>query len=777
MATPLLAAVDAATPLAAALAYAAVGWRVVPIGRGSKAPRIRAWNTAGSTNPDTIRAWWTDDPDCGVGIVCGPSSGIFVVDVDEHGPISGADTLADLQATYGRLPECPTVITGGGGLHLYFAYPPGTMITNDAGRRLGPGLDVRAEGGQVVAPPSRHPNGRLYEWEASSLPALDLIEQAAGRLVPPSAPVWLVELLTARPARQPPVEAPKARSGRPGDDWEATKGWPELLGASGATYLGERIDHRTGTSYQLWARPGVDHPSATVGYGGSDVLKVFTTNWEGLDPDATYTRFGFYAAMNHAGDHAAAARALAQQGYGSPSLDSLAASGAVPGSRGPTTPAPGATMRLVAAASIRIDRARWVWNQRIPIGGVTLMAGREGMGKTAFACWAAAQLTAGRLPGEWHGEHRSVVYVGHEDDRSSVLVPRLTAAGADLDRFQFVDIDTRAFTVAQDVDELAAALADLSVGLVVIDPLDSHLGAGIDTHKKAEVQATIEALARLAQKLRCGVLGIGHLNKAPIRDLLAKVVGSVGFTTSVRSVLAVGEHPEIETEAICVVAKANMTDRHAVPAIHFRVVEGLVPHPDGGIAITTARVEIVREQQGIRPDAVLGASAEDRSEFQHAQMVIRGNLSGGAHMRSRDLAEAAREIYGVSARTLHRARKSLGVEAYQKDREWWLRIPGADGQPPQVAKSGEWQAEGVGNLNPADWQPDSDGQTTQAAIRGIWQPEPTDDASAQLTPHESQVVNPSSLGNLTDDQLDAEASRDGHDIFVAGDPTATERDQ
>lgn len=302
-----------ADPLDAALAYARRGWRVVPIKPGEKHPSLNEWQKVATTDEPLIRDWWGRWADFGVGIATGPESAIFVLDVDVSAGKAGDETLADLIAEHGALPDTVEVITGSGGRHLYFAYPVGAEITNASAGALGPGLDIRGAGGQVLAPPSLHPNGRRYEWEASGDP--ELVDVA-------DAPAWLVDLLTTAPD---PAKAQRHRAERPdgdlpGDRFAAAVSWPELLEADGAHYLGTRTDRRSGASYELWARPGVNHTSATLYYGGSDVLKVFSPNWGGIDPatggfwqldeGATYTRFGYYAARHHGGDHAAAASEL-----------------------------------------------------------------------------------------------------------------------------------------------------------------------------------------------------------------------------------------------------------------------------------------------------------------------------------------------------------------------------------------------------------------------------------------------------------------------------------
>lgn len=295
------------TPLDTALAYAARGWRVVPISPGEKYPKgMPDWQQRATTDDATIRQWWATDQ--GVGIATGNPSGVFVVDVDpDHG---GDDTLADLEHEHGRLPDTIEVLTGGGGRHLYFLMPAGIDITNDQGKRLGPGLDIRGTGGQAVAPPTIHPNGTPYQWEALSDP-FDGAEPAE----PPS---WLVELLTADLAplqpRRSPSRATRLLSERPGDRFEADNEWADLLQADGWTLHSGR--HGRHGDYELWTRPGKDPrdgASASLYYQGSDVLKVFSSSVHGLTADDTYTRFGYFAATRHGGDHAAAARSLGAQ--------------------------------------------------------------------------------------------------------------------------------------------------------------------------------------------------------------------------------------------------------------------------------------------------------------------------------------------------------------------------------------------------------------------------------------------------------------------------------
>ena len=165
---------------AAAHAYVARGWSVIPIEPRGKRPLI-AWLEfqRRSADPQEIAAWFARWPDANVGIVTGAVSQLVVIDVDaQH---SGLESLAELERENGPLPETVEALTGGGGRHLYFAQTR-AGLRNRVGVR--PGIDLRGEGGCVVAPPSVHPSGRRYAWVAGRAP--DEITLAA-------IPVWLLD--------------------------------------------------------------------------------------------------------------------------------------------------------------------------------------------------------------------------------------------------------------------------------------------------------------------------------------------------------------------------------------------------------------------------------------------------------------------------------------------------------------------------------------------------------------------------------------------------------
>lgn len=186
------------TPRDAALGYLAAGLSVVPIRAREKRPLLpwREYQARRPTRAELI-SWWKRWPDAGVGIVCGTVSGLAVLDFDPRNG-DGFPALAP------RLPLTPSVETGGGGVHAYLSLPTGERLTKIPG--LLPGMDLQAEASYVIAPPSLHPNGRLYRWR----PGL-----ALGEVPLAPFPPIIRQLITLH--RAPPEERTTGRGPLRGD--------------------------------------------------------------------------------------------------------------------------------------------------------------------------------------------------------------------------------------------------------------------------------------------------------------------------------------------------------------------------------------------------------------------------------------------------------------------------------------------------------------------------------------------------------------------------------
>jgi hypothetical protein len=160
--------------LDAALGYAGKGWQVFPVhavidGRCTcgdpscrypgKHPRTLHGFKDATTDPKVINTWWSNWPDANVAIVTGAQSGLVVLDIDPRN--RGFESLAELISMNGEIPRTLRSRTGGGGRHIFFQHP-GHHVKSHT---MMPGIDLKGDGGYVVAPPSIHASGERYEWE------------------------------------------------------------------------------------------------------------------------------------------------------------------------------------------------------------------------------------------------------------------------------------------------------------------------------------------------------------------------------------------------------------------------------------------------------------------------------------------------------------------------------------------------------------------------------------------------------------------------------------
>lgn len=188
------------TPLELAQHYVAQGWPVFPcrshaeehvdqatgeiITLGEKTPLTPNGFKGATRFPRIIERWWSDWPDAAVGLPTGEKTGFFALDIDNKpGGANGFDWLSEMEAEHGPLPETARVTSPNGGLHIYFKYVVGTRNRG----ALGAGVDIRSEGGYVLAAGSTMANGRSYKWETDTREIAD-------------APAWLLDLLLPKSA-------------------------------------------------------------------------------------------------------------------------------------------------------------------------------------------------------------------------------------------------------------------------------------------------------------------------------------------------------------------------------------------------------------------------------------------------------------------------------------------------------------------------------------------------------------------------------------------------
>jgi hypothetical protein len=328
----------------------------------------------------------------------------------------------------------------------------------------------------------------------------------------------------------------------------------------------------------------------------------------------------------------------------------------------PTEEAPVRRLRITAASSVVTRRLRWLWKDRIVLGGLTLLAGREGLGKSTVAVNLVSQVTRGVLDGEMYGHPRNVVYVDTEDARDFTIVPRLTAATADLDRVFFVDAlhadGTETNVVLPlDTELVAQTVIDHDAVLVVLDAATSVIDSRLDGDKDRQMRQGLEAIARgVGERTGCAALGIVHFGKRESGDTGKLILGSIAWSQVARSVLAAAL--DEEGNLVVTATKANLSPR-TTPSLAARIVSCHVDTSDGPTDV--GKVEWLGETGRDARDLLGATESSDREEHKEIDVWLADYVAGGKASASAVYRDGCR--VGYSKDQLKAAKKRLRIEA------------------------------------------------------------------------------------------------------------------
>ena len=349
-------------------------------------------------------------------------------------------------------------------------------------------------------------------------------------------------------------------------------------------------------------------------------------------------------------------------------------------------------VRLDTVASTHV---KWLWDQRLALGKLTLIAGDPGLGKSYLTLDLAARVSTGRaMPGDRWDNGRpmdrfpgTAIPLSAEDDPSDTVRPRLEAAGADLRRVAMVTgVRTgdavSSFSLRDHLKFLRGMCkADPEVRLIVIDPISAYLGDE-EGHSNTKVRNLLAPLAKLAQDYNIAVVAVTHLNKAGggggAQSAIYRAMGSLAFTAAARTVHLVARDPDDPERRLLVPIKNNLgQDRTG-----YGFTLGLTA--EGGTAVCWEDAPTPETADALLTRLSRPASdAAPSPKTDEAVAWLKEQLSTGA-MSSSALEQSARQA-GISLRTLKRARSALGVRVHKKADGWVCSLPdtkdaGATGQ-------------------------------------------------------------------------------------------------
>lgn len=329
------------------------------------------------------------------------------------------------------------------------------------------------------------------------------------------------------------------------------------------------------------------------------------------------------------------------------------------------------------ASSVEPAPVRWAWANRVPLAASTLLAGREGMGKGVRAADLTARWSRGQLDGDLRGQPVDVALMSIEDDPERVLVPRLMAAGADLDRCRILGATLGGLDVPLalpgDVTGMRTLLREAGARVLIVDVPNAFMAGGFDSHKDHDVrQAVAGPLTLMASALDMAVVLICHLNRAPSTVVLDRIAGSLGLSRASRAVLAVVENPDAENERLLVLAKSNL-GRLEVPSLRF-CIEGADVATSLG-PTSAGRVVHLGEAPAVTArNALQTADSKGRSARTEAAEWLADLLGTGPIPSTTVKAEADRA--GLSWATVRRTKDETGVESKRVGGGWcWELAP------------------------------------------------------------------------------------------------------
>lgn len=344
------------------------------------------------------------------------------------------------------------------------------------------------------------------------------------------------------------------------------------------------------------------------------------------------------------------------------------------------------------ASSYKMKAVRWVWPTRFGIGKLGVIAGLPDEGKGQILCYIAARITSKTDKGwpckEGVAPDGNIILLTAEDDPADTVVPRLAAAGADLDRIHIVKMvrnekgGRRMFSLVTDLELLRRKVVEVgNVIAIQIDPITAYFGCGkMDSFRTTDVRAVLGPLVELAAELGLAVIAIMHFNKKiDITNALVRISDSLAFGATARHVYGVVDDVEKERKLL-VRAKNNLSSAASKnKALAYRFSACRVGNdPETGEDIWAPYVIWENQYVEVTATEAMQAAAENRSPgaVDAAKNFLFELLENGA-MEKR-LVEEAADAKMIVQRTLRRAHDLLKVESAKERKKnglWFWRLP------------------------------------------------------------------------------------------------------
>lgn len=313
-------------------------------------------------------------------------------------------------------------------------------------------------------------------------------------------------------------------------------------------------------------------------------------------------------------------------------------------------------LKLINMSEVEVETVEWLLYPFIPFGKITILEGDPGEGKTTVMLQIIAKLTKGEsvLPSEEKNrEPMKVIYQTAEDGLGDTIKPRLLSAEADCNNILVIDDSDKALTVSD--ERLEEAVRQTNAKLIVLDPLQGYLGAEVDMHRANEIRPLMHRLSTLADKYKCAVVLIGHMNKSSVGKSNYRGLGSIDIHAAARSVVLCGRvKDEPEIRVLCQIKSSLAPER---TPIAFRLSE------EKGF-------EWIGEYD-ITADELLSGDVRG-SKIREATKFLEEFLKDGQKY-SKEIEEEA-SARGIKKKTLWNAKNSMNIDSVKVGNRWYWML-------------------------------------------------------------------------------------------------------
>jgi len=311
-------------------------------------------------------------------------------------------------------------------------------------------------------------------------------------------------------------------------------------------------------------------------------------------------------------------------------------------------------------STIRSKKVDWLWYPYTPYGKITVVQGDPGDGKTTLVLNLAALLSNGaEIPMTSQQLTRGkVLYQSAEDGAEDTLKPRLISAGADCSQIAFIDDSIHSLSL--DSPHLENAILETNASMLVLDPLQAYLGESGEMNRVEGIRPMLRKLTAVADRTKCAVIIIGHMNKAAGAKGLYRGLGSIDIAATARSVLLIGRIKNNPTIRVMTRLKSSLAKEGA--SIAFEIDEN-------------SGIRWIGEYEITADELLTGTTIFDESsKITSAELLLRRLLSGGSKPCSQIYTTCAAE--NIGKRSVDTAKKNLGVKSQKRSDGWYWSIDG-----------------------------------------------------------------------------------------------------